>query len=210
MKPVSFVITAQRKMSAPVNYTIEICKIEPTRCVEYEYKEKFLYLCKSGCQNYNKKWSCPPYSPTFSSVALKWKYLYVFYFRMPLFGFADINNSYLRVKAANIMLKSRADKYLRCMSQKHGKYISTGSCRLCNPCKCKEDKPCAHPNLMTYSFESLGIDVINLINKYFNDPLQWYKRKEPIEYTSVVCGLLTNEELNFDYLQEMYLSLIQN
>lgn len=209
MKPVSFVATAQRKTSDPVEYTIEICKTEPTSCIEYEDKEKFLCLCKSGCKNYNKKWSCPPYSPVFSSVALKWKYLYVFYFRMPLSSFADINNPYLRVKAANIMLKSRADKYLRFMSQKYGTYISTGSCRLCNPCKCKEEKACAHPNLMTYSFESLGINVTNLINNYFNKPLQWYERKTPIEYTSIVCGLLTNEELHLNYLQEMYLLLIQ-
>ncbi len=210
MSPYSFVASAQRKTASCPNYVIEICKTTPEKCAEYESKEKFLNLCQGGCPNYNKKWSCPPYSPTFSSIAEKWEYLYIFYLRMPLAGFEDVKNPYLRVKAANIMLKSRADRYLRFLSKKHGKYISTGSCRLCKPCKCKEEKPCAHPSLMAYSFESLGVDVTNLINKYFDHPLQWYTKKEPIEYTSVVCGLLTNENLDFKYLQEIYLSIITN
>lgn len=210
VNPYSFAALAQRNTASCSNYVIEICKTTPKKCAECEDKEKFLHLCKVGCPNYNKKWSCPPHSPTFISVATKWKYLYVFYLRMPLAGFKDIKNSYLRVKAANVMLKSRADRYLRFLSEKHGKYISTGSCRLCKPCKCKEGKPCAHPGLMSYSFESLGIDVTELINKYFDNPLQWYKKKEPIEYTSVVCGLLTNENLDFSYLEESYLSIISN
>ena len=132
------------------------------------------------------------------------------YMRMPLAPFSEIKNKYLRVKAANAMLKSRADRYMRVMADKFGKYISTGSCRLCKPCKCKEGKPCAHPDVMAYSFEALGIDVGALVDRLFGSPLLWYRKGVLPEYTSVVCGLLTNDALCIEYLKEQYLTIIKD
>lgn len=132
------------------------------------------------------------------------------YMRMPLAPFSEIKNKYLRVKAANAMLKSRADRYMRVMADKYGKYISTGSCRLCKPCKCKEGKPCAHPDVMAYSFEALGIDVGALVDRLFDYPLLWYRKGILPEYTSVVCGLLTNDALPLDHLKEQYLTSIKD
>ena len=61
---------------------------------------------------------------------------------------------------------------------------------------------------MAYSFESLGINVDALVKEYFKKPLLWYKKGSVPEYTSVVCGLLTNEDLSLDILKELYLKTI--
>ncbi len=124
--------------------------------------------------------------------------------------FSYVKNDYLKIKAANSILKSRADNFLSKMAKQYGRYISTGSCRLCKPCKCKVDMPCAHPDKMTYSFEALGIDVSALVDMCFQEPLLWYKPQSLPKYTSVVCGLLTNDSLSIKFLADEFFRLIKN
>lgn len=190
--------------SATIKYVVEICSSTLNGCFKYEDKTKFDNLCKRGCPNYSYKWSCPPYAPLFEDFVSRWEKIHIIFMHTDMFQFAYIQNDYLKIKAANNILKSRADRFIREMANQHGKSISTGSCRLCKPCKCKLNMPCAHPELMTYSFEALGIDVGSMIGDYFEKPLIWYKRNYLPEYTSVVCGILTNESLSEEYLQVMY------
>lgn len=106
------------------------------------------------------------------------------------------------------MLKSRADHYMRRLAEEHGRYISTGSCRRCKPCKLQSGEPCVHPLSMAYSFEALGIDVGALVDVYFDYPLLWYQKHELPEYTSVVCGLLTNKDLPLELLKRKYFEIL--
>jgi len=171
-------------------------------------KTKFDAMCFSGCPNYEKKWSCPPFAPAYHHFAIGWKYLYTFYMQIEMNQFVYIRNDYLKIKAANNILKSKADKYIRKMALGYGKYISTGSCRLCRPCKCKIGQPCASPEAMTYSYEAMGIDVNALVERYFTNKLLWYKRGQLPKYTSVVCGILSNELYSIKILQDEYFRLI--
>lgn len=205
----TFTVTARSK-TISAKYTIDICAVHPSQCLLFENKNYFAHLCENGCRNYNMKWSCPPHAPAFSSLALQWANLYILYMRIPLDAFSTIKNDYLKVKAANSMLKSRADRYMRALARKYGKYISTGSCRLCKPCKLQKGSPCAHPQKMAYSFESLGIDVGALTKEYFDFPLLWYKKGALPEYSAVVCGLLTNENLSLDLLKQEYFAVIND
>ncbi|MCL1798182.1 MAG: DUF2284 domain-containing protein [Eggerthellaceae bacterium] len=166
--------------------------------------ERFSLLCASGCSNYGKKWSCPPYAPAYSERVKAWERLVVFFFQAELAQFSYIKNDYLKIKAANSILKSRADKYLRHMTRINGSYISTGSCRLCKPCKCKTGEPCRNRLLMSYSFEAMGIDVNALVKSFFGKELLWYRKGCLPLYTSVVVGLLTNEVLTDSYIEEQY------
>lgn len=191
-----------------VPYSIEICAADPSQCVLFEDKDHFSSLCRSGCKNFDQKWSCPPLAPAFSAISAQWSKLYILYMRMPMSGFSGIKNEYLRIKAANSMLKSRADHYMHRLAVEHGRYISTGSCRRCKPCKLRNGERCAHPLSMAYSFEALGIDVGALVDVYFNHPLLWYQKHRLPEYTSVVCGLLTNEDLPLELLKRKYFEIL--
>ena len=208
MKKIFFPATARSK-TIVTDYMVEIYAATPKQCIEFENKVFFSQLCESGCKNFNNKWSCPPNAPAFSTISLSWRELYIIYMRMPMCAFAGIKNEYLRIKAANSMLKSRADKYVRKLAEKYGKSISTGSCRLCKFCKIKEGKPCAYPSVMAYSFEALGINVGALINKFSDYPLLWYRKGNSPDYTSVVCGLLTNEEIDLEELKKQYFNIIR-
>lgn len=122
-------------------------------------------------------------------------YLTAIVLKVSVNEFDYIKNSYLKIKAANSVLKSRMDKMLRFVKKEDEAYISTGSCRLCKPCKRKQNKPCAHPKEMTYSFEALGVDVSALTQKLFGITLLWYKDKVCPEYTCVVGGILSNRQI---------------
>lgn len=193
-----------RTSSADIPYTVEICSAAPEACIPYTDQERFRLLCEKGCPNYGHKWSCPPFSPLFTDFTSKWTYLYVLFLYTDMSHFSYIRQDYLKIRAANSILKSRADRFLRRMSGLHGSSISTGSCRLCKPCKCKQDLPCAHPDLMTYSFEALGIHVGAMTEDFFHRPLLWYRKHALPEYTSVVCGILTKEALSMEYLENKY------
>lgn len=165
---------------------------------------RFDNLCKSHCPNYAHKWSCPPFAPSFREFASKWERLYLIFMHTDLSQFSYIKNDYLKIKAAHNILKSRAERFVRKMAALHGGYISTGSCRRCRSCRCKIGMDCAHPDLMSYSFEALGMHVGQMVHDYFQKPLLWYQPQCLPRYTSVVCGILTNEQLSKKYLQDNY------
>lgn len=167
----------------------------------YEEKEKFEILCRTFCKNYDNKWSCPPYSPAFSDYISNEKFLIVILFYMKLEQFNYIKQSYLKVKAANSILKSRIDKLIRNVAEEiNGRPISTGSCRLCKPCKLKNKQPCFRPEKMAYSLEALGLNVEYISKKLFDHELLWYRDKILPEYTSVVAGILTKDSFDINKL----------
>ena len=145
-------------------------------------KQLFLDLCKKGCVNYDKKYSCPPFSPLFNNY-VKSDFLLVVMFVLDLNQFDY--KEYFKIKIGNAVLKSQIEKVMR----KFGLYLSTGACRLCKPCKRKLMQPCKYPSKRMYSLESLGVDCNDLCLKLFNVPLKWYKDKKAPPYTSVVCAV---------------------
>jgi predicted metal-binding protein len=194
--------------SSNIEYSVAISQSSPKKLFTFVDAPKFTELCKSGCVNYNKKWACPPHAPSFYEYANKWSLVYLFLFRVDTTQFSYIKNDYLKIKAANSIMKSRADKYLRCMASLYGIYISNGSCKLCRTCKLKSGEVCLHPDIMSYSFEALGLNVGSMVNEYFDTELLWYTPKNTPKYTSVVCGLLTNEIIEYNYLAEQYLRIV--
>jgi predicted metal-binding protein len=154
-------------------------------------KKCFENLCKKGCPNYNKKYSCPPRTPDFYNYIRDYEQLFVLMFSINLNQFS--NTSYLdyhKVRLANAVMKSRIDKLVWELEKvSNSKFLSTGSCRLCRSCQLKKGKPCKSPLKMRYSLEALGVDCNDLAKKLFNKPLLWYKDKKIPEYTSVICAL---------------------
>lgn len=155
-------------------------------------------LCQVGCINYGKKWSCPPFSPQISDLVKTGDFdniciitAYIF-----LSDMHYIKNPYQKVKAANIILKSKCEKYARKVEKlTQGYALLSGSCNLCKPCSKKLNKPCKKPESRRYSLESTGINVSLLSSKFCKHELQWYKKGEDLLYTSVVTAVLYKGDL---------------
>lgn len=176
-----------------VSYWGKVCTISSDDIALYCDKEQFDGLCRLGCPNYGKKWSCPPYSPLYNDFSSEYQALCIVLLGLNLDELGYIKQDYLKVKAANSMLKSRVDRTLRMCITDGEKYVSTGSCRLCKPCRKKLEEQCAHPTIRTFSFEALGVNVSTMVKDIFDLNLLWYKRGSLPLYTCVVAGLLTNE-----------------
>lgn len=172
--------------------------VDSKRILQYEEQVKFKELCMMGCANYKRKWSCPPYAPFYHDISKEYRFLTVCILTVPLNQFDYISRDYLKVKAANSILKSRADRMLRKNVSENHRGISTGSCRICKPCKCKLNAPCRNPNKVMYSFEALGIDVSHMVKDLFDFELQWYSKGKLPEYTSVVVGVLSKEKADIE------------
>ena len=193
--------------SATIECSIDLTETKSEQLIKYEEKKKFDLLCKNGCPNYNKKWSCPPLSPSYSNFVSEYENIIIVVFSTKLDQFHYIKNDYLKVKAANTIMKSRIDKVLRSFVSNDRYYISTGSCRMCKPCKRKLNQPCAHPGEMTFSFEALGINVSEMVSDLFDFELKWYKKNSLPEYTSVVAGIKYNDVFDANLIFNELLSL---
>lgn len=161
-------------------------------------------LCKLGCVNYGKKWSCPPYSPEIGEITKKNDYTNVIvitaYIYLVEMGY--IKNSYQRVKAANMILKSKCEKYARTLEKLTDGYaLLSGSCNLCKPCYKKRGLPCGKPDKKRYSLESTGVNVSFLSARFCKHELLWYKKGETLPYTSVVMAVLYSGEISFDCME---------
>ena len=156
-------------------------------------KGLFIKMCETGCINYNKKYSCPPFSPDFYSFSRDFDGLFVVLFFVNLDQIKS--TEYNKVRIANVVMKSKINMLMRDLEVKFKtKFLSTGSCNLCKLCKCKLKLPCKYPDKKRYSLESVGVDCNKLSEELFGFKLLWYKEKNAPKYTTVVCGLLCNKK----------------
>lgn len=200
-----FQVTTPSQKSLLVSWNYK--SVSPDEILVYEKKQKFESLCELFCKNYGNKWACPPKSPAFRDYCNGKDRLIIVLFSMKLEQLEYIAHGYLKIKAANSILKSRIDRLVRSIAKElGGNAVSTGSCRLCKPCKIRSGKPCFHPDKMAYSFEALGINVEKMTKDMLNHELLWYKDKNLPEYTSVVAGVLISNKTGIDELiqQQIY------
>ncbi len=156
-------------------------------------KDFFNEMCRKGCVNYGKKYSCPPFAINLNSILKENNGLYIVLFRLNINQIKS--TEYNKIRIANIVLKSRIIKLMRSLEDKFNTiFLSTGACGLCKPCKLKLNLPCKYPDKRRCSLEAVGIDCNFLCEKLFNFPLVWYKNKKAPEYACVLCGLICNEK----------------
>ncbi|MBN1175697.1 DUF2284 domain-containing protein [Candidatus Woesearchaeota archaeon] len=162
-------------------------------------KEQFRKMCEDGCSNYGKKYSCPPFSPSFEKFQNSFENFLVVMYSINLNQLANFDYSdYQKLQIGNAVIKPRLEKYMRSLENKtNTQFFSTGACRLCKPCKGKLGEPCAKPNDKRYSLEASGVDCNKLAMDVFDRPLLWYKNKTAPEYTSVIAAIPVSETFSF-------------
>ncbi|MFW5746439.1 MAG: DUF2284 domain-containing protein [Nanoarchaeota archaeon] len=173
--------TPQHDVEVECRYRIINTKDVPTS------KQQFADMCKQGCRNYDSKYCCPPFSPSFQAY-VKEPYMLLLILKIDLDQFDY--KEYHKLRVGNAIIKPRIERVMRALEPyTDSKFCSSGACRLCKPCKRKANKPCQHPDKMRFSLEALGVDCNKLAETAFHVPLVWYKEKKAPTYTSVLSGL---------------------
>ena len=82
-------------------------------------KNLFLGMCKSGCPNFNRNYSCPPSSPDFSSCTKDHDVLFVLLFSLELGQLDGFDyKEYHKLRIGNAVLKPRIEKVMRSLAVK--------------------------------------------------------------------------------------------
>ncbi|SHJ91679.1 Predicted metal-binding protein [Clostridium cavendishii DSM 21758] len=195
--------------SAKIVVCLNYIKVSAKSLIPYENNNSLKIRCEQGCQNYNNKWSCPPHSPKYSVISKKFNNAYVFLFYCHLEQFSYIKTPYMKIRVANSILKSRSDKIIRQLEKEsNGKMLANNSCRLCKECSCKtKESKCKKPSKLRFSMESVGLNVESIAMDFFDHKLLSYSKDNVPLYSSVVTTILTNEIIEEDKINELFLNM---
>lgn len=156
--------------------------------------ELFMKRCME-CRNYNRNWSCPPYSHDIPAELRQYSHII-------------ITATSITPKKKNIPLsewnsivgpeRERVEKYLLAMEKELGgrAFGFGGSCSYCPEDECTRPKglPCRHPELVRPSLEAYGFDISKTLSELFDIELVWGKEGFIPEYITLVSGCMFDKK----------------
>ncbi|MCR6691864.1 MAG: DUF2284 domain-containing protein [archaeon YNP-LCB-003-016] len=156
-------------------------------------ENRVVLKCKYGCSEYGRNWSCPPYVPSieeFRYILKEYEYAMIVVFQS-LAELNDLENFYKvweedRRRAHEAILK--LEKYAFNKGFTFALGMIPGNCNICP--KCDVTKPCIHPEMLRFSPESVGVNLIKTLENAkisLNFPID-----KSIGRPSIVTMLLIN------------------
>ncbi len=142
-------------------------------------KKQFHRICKEGCKSYASNGSCPSYSPDFKNLVRQYKYATVLYFKLHTRHYPPRCISakhYIRWSFTESFLPRLLRKTAITLADKMGGMaLVSGHCRGCKKCSYREGlNTCKSPEKRTFSVESTGVNVSDLMLLYTDSPLLWW------------------------------------
>ena len=157
------------------------------------------YACCEACPNFQKRWSCPPFSFSVEELWASFHTL-VFYGKKIHTPSDWLGQQYSPQEMAEryrLLLAPVKEQLLTEILNMEQLYpgslaLSAGSCNVCGEEKCTraEGKPCCKPEKMRYSIESLGGDVGKSIETYLGENLIWANDGQLPPHFILLAGLL--------------------
>jgi predicted metal-binding protein len=172
-------------------------------CLEFDPKllvpqQKVRAACmENKCGSYGTHYMCPPHIGTIDEIKYRLKkfqrgvllqYSQPVNVKSALEGFMKSDFEGLMNNDLEGLLKSMLDFHNKVLSlegslRKQGIEeiwgMLGGNCRLCEPCLAATGEPCLYPKKARNSLESIGIDVMTLLNsfgldsKFRDDKITW-------------------------------------
>jgi predicted metal-binding protein len=129
-----------------------------------------------GCEACHKRGTnlaCPPYSPLFHDHIGKASEARIICYRMPLEQVSsEISTD--RHRTAHKILRKLVSVELLGQRKKGHTVAGSGPCQMCEECSVESGKrECRKPDLLIYSLESMGVNLMSLSERAFSLPLEW-------------------------------------
>ncbi len=129
-----------------------------------------------GCEACHKRGTnlaCPPHSPLFHDHIGKASEARIICYRMPLDQISsEISTD--RHRTAHKILRKLLGEELLGQRKKGHTVAGSGPCQMCGECSIESGKrECRKPDLLIYSLESMGVNLISLSERAFSLPLEW-------------------------------------
>jgi predicted metal-binding protein len=160
--------------------------------------------CRDGCRLFGLNGGCPPNSPNFKKIAKN--YLLLLYIMILTDNYPPKvlkGGYYTRWVFVETFITSLTKNLgERIASDLKGYLLGSGHCISCKPKKCsvKIGYRCKDPKKRTFSLESSGVIVTQLMEETFGIKLEWWNPKDPKyipNYMLKAVGILSN--INFGY-----------
>lgn len=126
-------------------------------------------LCRENkCGNYGNNYMCPPHIGALNEVKTKLKKFHkgvLFQYSQPV----DVKNDIQSVTRIKVDFHNKIlqlEDYMKKDRVKNVWSLIGGSCTLCEVCKARTASPCSYPDKARTSLESLGIDVVALLDGF--------------------------------------------
>ena len=183
-------MAAENKQDTGLNYTVKtLDKLVPMQEFVRECVRVFtVALLCAGCENYGRRWSCPPFN--FALLPFWHQYESIWLFGRVLTPMPG-------TKASTMLAGMEREKYalLEHLLKLETEYpaslaLSAGCCTLCEEGCTRPKMKCAHSEKMRFSIEALGGDVSKASERYLDTPLLWIKDGQVPDYLALVGGLL--------------------
>jgi len=158
---------------------------------------QFLEYCKA-CPNYDKIWSCPPYSFDVMDFWHKYEALELIGVKVrpdESFRAGTYTREQLREIYETLVFEEKRKLSAELLAREQeipgSLFLSAGSCDICpEGCTRTGRQPCRHLDLMRYSVESLGGNVQKAVRELLHIEIMWPQNGKLPAYFMLVAGLL--------------------
>lgn len=184
-----------KKDKYKINLKAEVC--DNTILKNYMNFDYFTNLCKTGCNYYNKSYTCPPNSPTFTDYTKNYN------FSLIILMYTEINEEN-SIKDIHKDLRCILSEILIPLEKNlNGLLTDGGRCLYCNECSYIYNLPCKYPDKIRFSMEAMGIDLDKMSKEILNHTISWNK-----DYCTVIGSINFNGHFKQDYLKQLILETI--
>lgn len=169
-----------------------------------------LAACRQGCPQYAKNGGCPPFSPDFTTLREGYPYGVIVFARIYTRDNPLPDDGFKTHWGCVEKLLSHIMHQIGDTGKEHlgGVVLGTGECIGCHSCNFKSGSAiCTHPARRTFSMESTGILVGDLVEQQLGFQLQWWNHQEPDrlpEYMTKVILLLFQAPIPLTHMETIF------
>ena len=153
----------------------------------YWNPKEFNAYCQTGCENFSKKWTCPPHCPPFMEYAANHTHIKLILYLTHCDQFTFIESEERALTAYNFA-KDLLQKNLR--NAEAERFIGPNSCEICTICKATLADACHLPHLIRYNLVAFGFNVTKIMKDLFQHELEWTKAGQVPNHVSSVGAIL--------------------
>ncbi len=155
----------------------------------YWNPEEFNAYCQTGCENFSKKWTCPPHCPPFKEYAAEHTHIKLILYKTDCDQFTFLESEERALTAYNFA-KDLLQDNLRKSERESQRFIGPNSCEICTICKAAQADTCHLPHLIRYNLVAFGFNVTKIMENLFQHELEWAKAGEVPNHVSSVGAIL--------------------
>lgn len=155
----------------------------------YWNPKEFNAYCQTGCENFSKKWTCPPHCPPFMDYAEDYTHIKLILYKTECKQFNFISDKDRALTAYNFA-KDLLQNKLRKQETEQERFIGPNSCEICTICKAAQADACHLPHLIRYNLVAFGFNVTQIMEDLFHHELEWAKAGQVPNHVSSVGAIL--------------------